>query len=192
MARPYLVAHEIKCNDTTESPEDELYFKLFWKSSNGDTAERRIPDNDGINMRRGSIVNTLQLMDLQGMLDIGNGHTTDFAILVMESDNGPPSGLFEKVRNEVFQHAVSPPGVQIRCEPIDSFVDAINAMGALIGSIAKGDDDFLGMILVQIRNEGGSLRTTWKSPLAVGANRASYRVTNDGADYEISFDVQLL
>jgi hypothetical protein len=186
---PKLFMHYLKCDKTTEAGEDEVYFVVGTRHSNGSVSTYRLPTpdkhwdmNDG-NSSKSSIGG----FDI-AQFDLEPGEHIDLLFNLNEEDGGVADNYMNQVGNLLV--ATEDP----YAASAGIFVKVLAALFDF-----KDSDDWMGSFMVRIRRgREGQYSADWKTidrifvmdPAGKGQFYRAICFRGDGSDYTAHFEVQ--
>ncbi len=146
------VAFNLWCDATTEHGQDEIYYIIAAKLSNGTTITNRLPGptghwdiNDGKPPRN---INDVLLQPVSLL----PGESASILVTIMEEDGGT-SKTWQEIATGLLVLIPDPTGIS------EAAAGVLEFLGQFL--IIQDPDDFIGSYQILLRNESGTITTQW-------------------------------
>jgi hypothetical protein len=147
------------CGHTTEAGEDEIYFLVASKKSDGTAHTSRLPGpNEHVDMNDSGPKqdrNHINLVLWEG--DLADGESVIIYTAIMEEDGGIPGDLLQTIGAGVGEIGGGNPISDIASGILTGVGSILNLSGI------RDTDDFPGSFAVHLTNAGGRLVQQWKA-----------------------------
>lgn len=186
---PLLFMHYLKCDKTTEEGEDEVYFVVGTKHSNGKVSTFRLPSSKGHwDLNDGSNPNTTIANIAIAEFELAPKEHIDLVFNLHEEDGG----MADEYMNQI--------GTLLESTQ-DPYATAVGGFAKLIAALFdfRDTDDWMGSFMVRVnRNEKGQYFASWQPiariPVIDPAGRGQfYRAvlfSGDGSNYTGHFEIR--
>jgi hypothetical protein len=191
---------------------DDITFYVIQRDSTNQVVEYKIPrDQEDFGFDDNETRADIELQDLEGMIWVGNGHATDFLVLVIEKDQKNNDELLAKARdymqNQVIagklvtSNAGNQPGEGGDQEGDIDWEEVLKLLieiGKAVGSaISENTDDVPGAFFVSAINDNGQIKCKFRPFIPdrsamsnATSQKADFILSGDGAKYRLSVAVE--